>query len=97
MRYAIGPAIVALAALIQAAPAAAKGIELDSREYKLMLEPEHFAGDAPEDAVGQFVHDQLEGALRPIFGDAAADELIEKGLDLDERRRVRSSTPLPVR
>jgi len=89
MRSIFGPAMVALAALIQTAAVAAKGIEIDSREYKLMLEPEHFSGAAPEDAVSRFVRDQLEPALRRSFGDEAADELAEKGLEVDERRRVR--------
>jgi hypothetical protein len=80
--------IVALAALMPTA-ALAKGIELDSREYKLMLESVHFAGGAPGQAVDRFVRDQLEPAVRQSFGAEAADELKEKRLDLDERRRVR--------
>jgi hypothetical protein len=89
MRSVFGAAIVALAALIQTAAVAARGIEIDSREYQLMLQPEHFSGAAPEHAVSRFVRDQLEPALRRSFGDEAADELAEKGLELDERRRVR--------
>ena len=69
--------------------AAAEGIELDSREYKLMLEPERFAGGAPQQAVRRFVRDQLEPAVRRTFGDEAADELKDKGFDLVERRSVR--------
>lgn len=56
----------------------AKGIELDSREYKLMLEPEHLAGGAPEDAVDEFLRDQMERAIRESFGGDAADELARK-------------------
>jgi hypothetical protein len=89
MRCVFGAAIGALAVLIQPAAAAAKGIELDSREYKLMLEPARFAGDAPEQTVGRFVREQLAPAVHRSFGDEAADELKEKGLDLDERRSVR--------
>ena len=96
MRSIVGTAIVALAALIQTAAVAAKGIEIDSREFKLMLEPEHFSGAAPEHAVSRFVRDQLEPAVRRSFGDKAADELAEKGLELDERRRVRFWTPILV-
>jgi hypothetical protein len=88
MRYIFGPTMVALAALMPTS-ALAKGIELDSREYKLMLEPVHVAGGAPEQSVGRFVREQLEPAVRRSFGGKAADELKEKGLDLDERRRVR--------
>ena len=59
MRAIFGSAIIALAALIQTAAAADKGIELDSREYKLMLETERFAGGAPQQAVRRFARDQL--------------------------------------
>ena len=90
MRCFFGPAIVVVATLtLQTTATAAKGIELDSREYKLMLEPERFAGGAPHQAVRRFVRDQLEPAVRRTFGDEAADELKEKGFDLDERRSVR--------
>jgi hypothetical protein len=89
MRYVIfGPAIVALSALMQTT-AAGKGIDLDSREYKIMLEEEHFGGGAPEHSVDRFVRDQLEPAVRRNFGGGAADELASKSLDLDERRLVR--------
>jgi hypothetical protein len=88
MRCIFGPTIVALPALMPTS-VLAEGIELDSREYKLMLEPAHFAGSAPGRAVGRFVREQLEPAVRQSFGGEAADELEEKGLDLDERRRVR--------
>ena len=89
MRAVFGPAIVALAVLTQTVAAADKGIELDSREYKLMLQPERFAGGAPQQAVRRFARDQLEPALRPAFGDKAAEELKDKGLGLGERRSVR--------
>jgi hypothetical protein len=89
MRLIRGVAIGVLAALIQPAAAAAGGIELDSREYKLMLEPGRFAGGAPKSAVDRFLREQLEPAVRQSFGGEAADELKERGLDFDERRRVR--------
>lgn len=89
MRGIFALAGVVLVALSHTAAPAAKGIEIDSREYKLMLEPEHFAGSAPQRAVARFVRNQLEPALRGSFGDEAADELTTKGLDLAERRRVR--------
>jgi hypothetical protein len=89
MRAIFGPAIVALAALIQTAAAADKGIELDSREYKLMLEPKRFAGGAPQQAVRRFARDQLEPAVRRAFGDKAAEALKDKGMGLGERRSVR--------
>jgi hypothetical protein len=89
MRSVFGPVVVALAVLIQPAPAAAKGIELDSREYKLMLEPGRFAGGAPEQAIGRFVRDQLEPAVRRSLGDDAADDLKKKELNLGEQRSVR--------
>ena len=89
MRPVFGRAIVALAVLIPTGAAAANGIEINSREYKLMLEPEHFSGGAPGQVAGRFARDQLGPAVRRSFGDEAADELSEKGLDLDERRSVR--------
>ena len=63
MRCFFAPAIVVVATLIlQTTATAAKGIELDSREYKLMLESKRFAGGAPQQAVRRFVRDQLEPA-----------------------------------
>jgi hypothetical protein len=88
MRYIFGPAIVVLSALMQTT-AVGKGIDLDSREYKLMLVEEHFGGGTPEQSVDRFVRDQLEPAVRRNFGAEAADELAREGLDLDERRLVR--------
>ena len=90
MRFFFSQAIVVVATLtFQTNATAAKGIELDSREYKLMLVPERFAGSTPQQTVRRFVRDQLEPAVRRAFGDEAADELKEKGFDLDERRSVR--------
>jgi hypothetical protein len=90
MRCFFSQAIVVAATLtFQTNATAARGIELDSREYKLMLIPERFAGGAPQQALRRFVRDQLEPAVRRTFGDEAADELKEKGFDLDERRAVR--------
>jgi hypothetical protein len=82
-------ALVATATLGWSVASAAEGIALDSREYKLMLEPQRFAGSAPAQAVGRFVREQLEPAARRTLDGKAADELREKSLDLDERRRVR--------
>jgi hypothetical protein len=89
MRYIIfGPALVALSALMQTT-AVGKGIDLDSREYKIMLEEEHFGGRTPEHSVDRFVRDQLEPAVRRKFGGEAADELAREGFELEERRLVR--------
>ncbi len=54
-----------------------------------MLEPEHFAGGAPADAVDQFMRDQVVPAIRESFGGDAADELARKGVDLEKHRSVR--------
>ncbi len=90
MSFFFSQAIVVVATLtFQTTATAAKGIELNSREYKLMLVPERFAGGAPQEAVRRFARDQLEPAVRRAFGDEAADELKKKGFDLDERRSVR--------
>ena len=88
MRCASGPAIVALVALMSTT-AVGKGIDLDSREYKLMLVEEHFVGEALQGGVDLFIRDQLVPAVRTSFGGKAADELTEKGVELDERRIVR--------
>jgi hypothetical protein len=89
MRHAFASVLLLFLLTTHAVPAAAKGIELDSREYKLMLDPDRFAGEAPEKAVEDFIRDQLEPAIRTSFGDDAADELAAKGVDLEKRRSVR--------
>jgi hypothetical protein len=53
------------AAVLLAAPAAPKGIELDSREYKLMLRPEKFGAD-PAKKVGEF----WDKTLGPLIRDS---------------------------
>jgi hypothetical protein len=88
MQYLFGSAVIILAALAQT-PALGKGIVIDSREYKMMLDKDHFAGSAPEQAIDGFVRDQLVPAVRQSFGDDAAVELRKKGLDPKERRLVR--------
>jgi hypothetical protein len=89
MKFFFSQAIVVVATLtFQTNATAAKGIERDSREYKLMLVPERFAGGAPQEAVRRFARDQLEPAVRRAFGDEAAEHLKEKGLVLKEFRQV---------
>jgi len=89
MRHAFASVLLLCLVTTHTAPAAAKGIELDSREYKLMLDPDRFTGDVPEKAVEDFIRDQLGPALRTSFGDDAADELAAKGVGLEKRRSVR--------
>ena len=84
MRCTLAPFVAVTLLTMQAPPTAAKGIELDSREYKLMLEPAHFAGGAPQEAVDEFLRDQMEGAIRESFGGDAADELARKGVGLEK-------------
>ena len=68
MRCFFGLAVVVVATLtIQTTATAAEGIEIDSREYKLYAEHEHFSGGAPQQAVRRFVRDQLEPAVRRSF------------------------------
>lgn len=86
MRYLFGSAVVLLA--LAQTPAVGKGIQLNSREYKMMLQQEHFAGGTPAQGVTGLV-DQLVPAVRGSFGDDAADELGRKGFELKERRLVR--------
>ena len=74
--------------LLLASPNAwAEGIELTSREYKMMLKPDPFAGSAPEQAIARFL-EQLAPAVREHWGDSPAAELTQKGFELDERRMV---------
>jgi hypothetical protein len=67
----------------------AGGIELDSREYKLMLDPAKFAGIEPRQAVERFTTEQLAPAVRKGWNGDAASELAGKGLEVGERRIVR--------
>lgn len=69
--------------------AAAGGIDLQSREYKLMLKPAMFADREPADAVGIFVHDQLAPLLARQLGGDAARKLAEKPFKVDKHRLVR--------
>src|SRR5688572_27438983 len=67
----------------------AEGFKLDSREYKLMLQADQLAGRSPEQAVARFILEQLVPAVREHWSDAAAEELAEKGMELDKCRAVR--------
>jgi hypothetical protein len=89
MRCTLAPFVALTLLMMQAPSTGAKGIELDSREYKLMLEPAHFAGGAPAEAVDEFLRDQMERAIKESFGGDAADELARKRMDLEKHRRVR--------
>ena len=89
MRCTLASFVAATLLTMQAPPTGAKGIELNSREYKLMLEPAHFAGGAPQEAVDEFLRDQMERAISESFGGDAADELARKGVDLEKHRSVR--------
>ena len=82
-------AAVVAAILLLPLSGIAGGIELDSREYKLMLDPSKFAGTEPRQAVERFMGEQLVPAVRQQWTDHAADELAEKGLKVGERRVVR--------
>ena len=67
----------------------AGGIELDSREYKLMLRAGEFAGSDPGQAVERFTTDQLVPAVGSRWNLDAANELMRKKLEVGERRIVR--------
>lgn len=67
----------------------AGGIELDSREYKLMLDPVEFAGKEPRQAIERFTSGQLVPVVRKQWAADAAGELAAKGLKVGERRIVR--------
>jgi hypothetical protein len=70
------------------APSLAGSYELDSREYKLMLQHEQFAGTSPAQAVARYTRDQLVPAVRESWGEEAGKELSEKGLQLDKQRLI---------
>jgi hypothetical protein len=89
MRCTLASFVVVTLLMMQASSTGAKGIELDSREYKLMLEPAHFAGGAAQEAVDEFLRDQMVRAIRESFGGDAADELSREGVDLEKHRSVR--------
>jgi hypothetical protein len=79
------------AAAITLLPASgfAGGIELDSREYKLMLRPSEFIAADPQHAVKQFIKEQLVPAVRDQWNADAANELEKRGIEVGERRIVR--------
>jgi hypothetical protein len=79
------------AAAIMLLPASgiAGGIELDSREYKLMLRPTEFIAADPQQAIKRFITEQLAPAVRDQWNADAANELAEKRLEVGERRIVR--------
>ena len=79
------------AAAITLLPASgfAGGIELDSREYKLMLRPAEFFTADPQQAVNRFITEQLVPAVRDQWNADAANELAKKGFEVGERRIVR--------
>jgi len=82
-------AFILSAILLLPASTLAGGIELDSREYKLMLRAGEFAGSDPGQAVERFTTDQLIPAVRAQWNDDAANELMRKKLEVGERRIVR--------
>jgi hypothetical protein len=69
--------------------AIAGGIELDSREYKLMLKPDEFTGADPLLAVRRFTAQQLVPTLREQWNGDAATELASSGMQIGERRIIR--------
>jgi hypothetical protein len=83
------PPLTLVAILLLPVPGLARGIELDSREYKLMLRSGPFAGTEPGPAIEQFKRDQLVPAVRARWNQDAATELAEQKLKVGERRIVR--------
>src|SRR5215469_6762919 len=70
--------LIAVAAPGFSIAATAGCLELDSREYKLMLEPDKFTGADPLKAVERFTTEQLVPALREQWNHDAAAELTQK-------------------
>ena len=81
--------LIAVLALLAPCAAAAGPPELDSREYKLMLEPERFAGGGRQDAINHFADGMLKPLIAAHVSEAAADDFAQKDFDLDEQRLVR--------
>ena len=81
--------LIAVAAPGFSTAATAGGLELDSREYKLMLEPDKFTGADPLKAVERFTTEQLVPALREQWNHDADGELTKKGMQIGERRVIR--------
>ena len=78
--------IVAL--LVLQVAAIAGGVELDSREYKLMLKPQQFIGADPRKAVEHFITQQLAPALRDQWNNDAAKELAGREMQIGDRRII---------
>lgn len=86
----VATAAFAVLTLMTSQPGLAGGIELDSREYKLMLKPGNFAGTDPRAAIDRFVRDELVPLVRAAQWTAdAAERLQNKGLKLEKSRIVR--------
>jgi hypothetical protein len=81
--------VIAVATPALPMAAIAGGIELDSREYKLMLRPEKFTGAKPQQAVERFTTEQLMPSLREQWNSDAAGELTQKGMQVGELRIIR--------
>jgi hypothetical protein len=77
--------LAAAAVLLLPLSAIADGIELDSREYKLMLKPGQFSGEHPKQAVKRFTMEELVPAVRAQWSSDAADKLQD---DLKRHERI---------
>jgi hypothetical protein len=77
--------LAAAAVLLLPVSAIAGAIELDSREYKLMLKPEQFSGADSKQAVKRFAIEQLVPAVRAQWNSDAAAKLQD---DLKPHERI---------
>jgi LysR substrate binding domain len=79
---------IAIIGLVAPEATLADAPRLDSREYKLMLEPEHFIGDDPQDAIKQMA-DMIQTLIADHVSRKAAVDFSSNDFDLDDRRAVR--------
>ena len=88
MRTTAGMTVILAAALL--APSAAGGFELESREYKLMLDPQKFSGTPSADAANRFWSDMLKPVIERRLDERNNGEPRHKNkFKLDEERIVR--------
>jgi hypothetical protein len=71
------------------AVSAAAGLQLDSREYKLLLDPAKFSGEQPEGIIGKFWDQQLKPIIAQRLDRRKNGEARDKGkFALDRERSV---------
>jgi hypothetical protein len=86
------PSIISIVALVllTASNVAGKGVKLDSREYKLMLDPGKFAGTQSAETINKFWESQLQPVIRRhLDADENEKPRFKKEFESGEARVVR--------